>query len=189
MHNILSFLAFTFAIMLKRIILISLIGLGACKPYEDPSPFTDLRITKPYCNDPSAINYNWDFPGKPDNSVCIYPAEIFAGNYFYRDSIVNQDGTIGELDSFPITITQLDSVKLEILGFCGTKVHTAKANRYYTFVIDSITGAGQNFCSTTDTIAGKGNKSSLDDSLYIKFNFTTLQNSILKTHTGTATKQ
>jgi hypothetical protein len=56
-------------------------------------------------------------------------------------------------------------------------------------VIDSITGAGQNFCSTTDTIAGKGNKSSLDDSLYIKFNFTTLQNSILKTHTGTATKQ
>jgi hypothetical protein len=162
--------------------------ISSCKRYKDPDPFKDSRINQPYCNDPSAINYNWDFPGVPDNSKCIYPAEIFKGNYFYRDSEITASGNIGNLDSFPITITQIDSTKLEIVGFCGTKIHTAKANRFYTFVLDSLTGNGQNFCSTTDTVEGKGQKQNLTDTTFIKFNYTTLQNGVSVIHSGTATK-
>ncbi len=159
----------------------------ACKPYKDPAPTVTDKLTKKYCNDPSAINYNWDFPGIADNSVCIYPAQIFSGNYFYRDSILDASGNLVKKDSFPIVLTQIDSVKLTITGFCVGNPLQATANRYYKFVVDSTHGWGQKMCSTTDTFSGGAQFLAIGDSL-LKFNFIVFADTGKIIHKGTAKK-
>jgi hypothetical protein len=171
-----------------RFIAMLILFFCSCKRYKDPAPFTDNRIHTPYCNEPAAINYNWDFPGIPDNKVCIFPAQIFKGYYFYRDTVLDNTGLVTATDSFPISITQIDTTHLNIVGFCGAKIHTAKANRFYTFTLDSLIGNGQNLCTTNDTIWGKGQKTGIGDTTLIKFFYTTLQNHDTVSHYGTATK-
>jgi len=173
-----------------RIILLisSCILLFGCKHYKDPDPFSDDRINKHYCNDPSAINFNWDFPGIPDNTVCIYPAQIFSGNYFYRDSILGKDLSVLGVDSFPITVTQIDSTRLKILGLCGTEFYTAKANRFFQFTLDTVVGNGQQFCNPLDTISGNGKKFSIADTSTIKLSYQLLSDTGISYHSGTAIK-
>jgi hypothetical protein len=163
----------------------------ACKRYKDPSPFTDSRINTPYCNIPSAINYNWNFPGVEDNSTCIYPAQIFGGTYFYRDTIIDSAGAVLNIDSFPITLQALDSSHLNIIGFCGTEIHKANANRYYTFTLDSLVGFGQSKCiGSADTISGKGYKpAGLGDTASFLLNYIIQTPTGTTIHKGVATKQ
>jgi hypothetical protein len=179
---------FTFVDMRLALILFFGLALGACKKYKDPEPFTDPRIKNKYCNDPSAINYNWDFPGVADNSTCIYPAEIFAGQYFYRDSLFNATGEVVKTDSFPLSIQALDSVNLTISGFCASGFFTAKASRFFQFTIDSLLGNGQEYCGFDDTLSGKGVKSGIADTTLIKFTYQIQTDTGLIQHAGTATK-
>lgn len=176
--------------MYKYFLLFSILAYVGCKPCKDPAPFSDSRISNHYCNVPSAINYNWNFPGIEDNTTCVYPAQIYKGNYFYRDSIFNAEGHMVGTDSFMLSFTQIDSTHLTITGFCGTTVFTAKANRFYKFTLDSLQGNGQYLCSTADTIAGSGSKTGLDDSTTMKLNYQ-VSKAIggVFTHYGIATKQ
>lgn len=161
-----------------------------CKRYKDPSPFTDSRISKPYCNDPSAINYNWDFPGIPDNSTCIYPAQIFAGNYLFKDSLIDSIGNVMAIDSFPLQIQMVDSSHLQITGFCGSLIHTAKANRFYTFTLDSLVGNGQTYCAgSQDIISGKASKTGIFDSTQFTMQYLLQTSTGSSNHHGTAIKQ
>jgi hypothetical protein len=169
-------------------LLAALFVISACKKYKDPDPITDSRLTTKYCNDPAAINYNWDFPGVPDNSVCIYPAQIFKGNYMYHDSIVNGEGSVLKTDSFPMTVVQLDSTHLTLKGFCLGTDHSAKANRFFKFVIDSLVGYGQTFCNNKDTISGGGSKSGIGDTNTIQFNYILQTDTGAVQHKGTANK-
>lgn len=171
-----------------RLLLFALLIMTACKRYKDPAPFTDPRIVNHYCNIPSAINYNWDFPGVPDDSVCIFPAQIYNGNYFYRDSLFNSTGLLLSQDSFPLTFTQLDSTRLTITGFCpGNTIH-ATATRFFKFTIDSVAKNGQVLCSN-DTISGKGSKIDIYDTTQIKLIYEVATDSGIIYHAGTATKQ
>lgn len=174
-----------------RFYFILLIGIvfSACKKYKDPAPISDSRLTSKYCNDPAAINYNWDFPGVPDNNVCIYPAQIFKGNYMYHDSILNPEGGVLKVDSFPITIIQNDSTHLTLKGFCLGTDHTAKANRFFKFVIDSLVGYGQTYCNSKDTISGGGSKIGIGDTNTIQFNYLLQTDTGVVTHKGTAIKK
>ncbi|MBL7765263.1 MAG: hypothetical protein JNJ58_04170 [Chitinophagaceae bacterium] len=174
--------------MRNGLLFILLLTALACKRYKDPAPFTDSRIKNKYCNDPAAINYNWDFPGIPDNSVCIYPAQIYQGSYFYRDSIFNAAGTLLAQDSFNISIIQIDSTHLTISGFCDTTKYTARATRYYTFTLDSLLGNGQLYCNNKDTIAGKGIKNGIGDTSFLKLIYTLQTDTGVSYHSGTATK-
>lgn len=159
-----------------------------CKKYKDPNPITDPRLTNHYCNIPSAINYNWNFPGIPDNSTCIYPAEIFNGNYFYRDSFYNSSETLVGKDSFDLFFNDIDSTKLEITGFCNAQTIMAKANRFYKFQIDSNTSKGQLLCNPLDTIAGVGSTSFIGDTI-IRLTYSVLTDTGFVYHTGIATKK
>lgn len=170
-------------------LLLIVVLASACKKYQDPAPFTDDRIKTPYCNDPTAVNYNWDFPGIPDNTVCIYPTQIFEGNYFYRDSLYDKNGELTKVDSFPIYILALDTVHMKLGGFCPSTEFTAKATRYFQFTIDSLLGDGQDFCGNDDTISGKGKKSGIADTISFKFDYQIQTDTGLVTHTGTAIKQ
>jgi len=155
-----------------------LLLLAACKPYEDPEPITDPRINNPYCNDPAAINFNWGFPGVPDNSQCFYPADVFVGNYIWQDSTVNDDGIVLTFDSVFATINKIDSTRFEITGRCNADIQLT-ASRFLTFFIDSVQGDGQIFCRPTDTIIGNGSKIGVSDTTTFFMNY------IVLTDTGT----
>src|ERR1043165_6289024 len=78
----------------------------SCKKWQDPAPKEDPRLTRPYCNDPEAVNYNWDFPGKPDNSVCFYPSDLFAGTYTFWDTVTHvEKELLLSADSLSVSIT------------------------------------------------------------------------------------
>lgn len=172
-----------------RIILLLVVAIASCKKYKDPDPISDARLNTKYCNDPAAVNYNWDFPGIPDNNVCIYPAQLFKGNYLYTDSILNIDGAVLKVDSFPISLSQIDSTHLTIKGFCTSTDFSAKANRFFKFVLDSLVGYGQTFCNGKDTICGGGSKLGIGDTSTIQFNYTLQTDTGVVIHRGTAVKK
>lgn len=174
--------------MSYRFLALILLFFGACKKYSDPEPFTDSRIKNKYCNIPSAINYNWDFPGIEDNTTCIFPAQIYSGNYLFHDTVTDASGLYISHDSFPIAFAQLDSTKLSISGFCVGSSYSATANRFFKFTLDSLQGHGQTFCNNKDTIAGSGYKTSLLDTTLIQINYRLYTDTGIVYHKGTAVK-
>jgi hypothetical protein len=162
--------------------------IGACKPYKDPAPIEDPRISNPYCNDPNAVNYNWGFPGIPDNSTCIYPADIFKGNYIWRDTVVNDLGAAVSYDSVFATVNKLDSTRIEISGRCGYDLKLS-ANRFLIITIDSLAGNGQQFCQPNDTIMGNGFKVSTSDTNTFRLNYTIVSDTGTSTHESFFIKQ
>jgi hypothetical protein len=159
----------------------------SCKKYKDPDPIITNKLTNKYCNEPTAVNFNWGFPGVPDNTVCIYPAQVFNGNYMYQDNIIRVTGEIDSITTFPISMAQIDSTKFTISGFCtGTPIN-ATANRYFKFMIDSTHIWGQKLCGSTDTMSGGGLKLFISDSI-VKFNYTIYTDTGKVVHTGKAKK-
>lgn len=169
--------------------LLCLLVITSCKKYKDPSPFTDSRITNPYCNDPAALNYNWGFPGIADNSLCIYPSTIFSGNYFYHDTVYDVSGTVLGQDSFMIQISPVDTSKVHITGFCGSNILTATTDKYYKLRLDSTFTDGQHLCNNNDTITGEGNKKGFTDTSTMKLSYQVRDASGVYFHGGTAIKQ
>jgi hypothetical protein len=169
---------------------LALLAYTACRKASDPAPKDDPRLTRPYCNDPEAVNYNWDFPGKPDSTVCIYPSDLFAGSWQYSDSIVSADGTeVFDSAKYQLQLTASGRMQLSMKGLCGNNQSiNITASRNKLFVIDTVVALGQYLCINTDTIAGGG-------SMYFnesnRFTFTWVLNSDtgISYHHGTAVKQ
>lgn len=143
--------------------ILGIAGLIACKKYKDPDP-VDLGLTRKYCNDPIAANYNDSFPGVPDNSVCVYPTELFEGSWLFKDSVYLPDMTFVRAQDYTLTFTSRDPTldtlrnKLFLSGFCnnGNRLELT-ANRFGLAMTDTLieyTNGGQLFCNTTDTISG-----------------------------------
>ncbi len=165
-----------------------MLAFTACKKYQDPDPQTDPRIQDLYCNDPSAINYNWNFPGIPDNSTCFYPTDVFEGNYTYYDSTINDDFDVLAVDTFNISLVKVDTVRMTMSGFCAGSPLSVTADQYLKLVIDSLQGDGQQLCLTTDTIIGGGKKITVLDTTNITFSYTIDDGTANTMHKGTAIK-
>ena len=179
---------FTFTARMRLYILFILLLAASCKPYTDPDPLTDPRISNPYCNDPTAINYNWGFPGIPDNSTCIYSSDLFVGNYIWRDSTVNSPGAVVAYDSVFATVTKIDSIHFNIAGRCGYDLKLT-ADKFLNIVIDSIDGNGQKFCKPSDTIVGSGLKLSFSDTTNFILNYTIFSDTGATAHESIFIKQ
>jgi hypothetical protein len=137
-------------------------GLIACEKYKD-TPGPDLGLTRKYCNDPAAVNYNDSFPGVPDNSVCRYANELYAGNWLLTDSVFTEDMNFVSTAVYPITFqgfsTEDDSTRSKLLvsGLCQGDYVKITANKYGIAVTDTLieySEGAQLFCSTVDTVAG-----------------------------------
>lgn len=163
--------------------------LLSCKKYKDPEPFTDSRINTKYCNDPSAINFNWDFPGIPDNSVCVYPSQIYNGSFLMYDTIINYLGETLATDTFSILMSAIDTTRIHITGFCGNQIYKAHANRFLSFTLDSTLGNGQLFCNNKDTISGGAKKSGLHDTIPILWKYYIQTDTGVVTHIAQAVKK
>lgn len=159
----------------------------------------DVRLDRLYCNDPEAINYNWNFPGTPDNKTCFYPIDIFGGTYQFTDSIFDADYKPDTVLKYPIRLFSINSsrVRIGITGFCEKDTLTLTADRFYKAFIDSLDAvvngfdtklAGQLTCRTVDTINGYIQKSQ-SDSTKLSVYFTILSDTGTSYHKGTAIKQ
>lgn len=186
----------------RPLIIIAAVGVFvfSCKKYKDPDLATDPRIaTRKYCNDPLAVNYNWDFPGVPDNTVCFYPTDIFKGSYLFTDSIYRSDNSFDSarsLITYTLNIIPYTTNKFALVGFCGNgdslkftaERTTYRGNADTTIKLnDSTYVYGQFFCSSLDTLTGtlmrpKG------DSVSLLIDFTVLSDTGLNYHRGTAIK-
>ena len=163
--------------------------VAACKPYKDPDPITDPRLqNSSYCNDPAAINYNWGFPGIPDNSLCIFPTDVFEGNYVWRDSVIDENGDVLAFDSVFATVSKLDTTRLNINGRCGYDLKLT-ADKFLGIVIDSIDGNGQKFCQASDTIIGTGLKTGFSDTTTFSLNYIIISDTGSSIHKSIFIKQ
>lgn len=161
----------------------------SCKKYEDKPGPDDPRLVRPYCNDPEAVNYNWDFPGKPDNSVCKYPADVFAGRYQFNDSIYDAGNSLVLRQQYTLTLTARSRSALDITGFCGPgDAIKMTASRFFRASVDTTIEAGQPFCRSLDTLSGYITRTAADDTR-LKFFFTVVSDTGLSYHQGTAIKQ
>jgi hypothetical protein len=169
-------------------------GLIACKKWKDPAPTTDPRLTKPYCNDPEAVNYNWGFPGKPDNTLCFYPKDLFVGNYLFVDSVyIPARGLFIYSDSIVLHIysTPGSNSKINVIGFCGGDTLKLTAGQSFiatvdTLIGDSLTYRGQYWCRKVDTVSGTIFDSRIDTLLHI--NLQIVSDTGITTHIGKAKK-
>jgi hypothetical protein len=165
---------------MRKLLYISLFLLAAsvlvfsCSKYKDKAPTTDPRLTNPYCNDPEAVNYNVGFPGKPDNSVCIYAADQFKGTYIVKDStVVESTGLLVGADSFLLYINPNNGSKskINVAGFCSTGSLGFTSGRTLTATGDTTVGdtttmhQGQLFCRTQDTVTGTISLDPIDNKL------------------------
>jgi hypothetical protein len=170
----------------------------SCKKYKDPAPKTDPRLTTHYCNDPIAANYNVGFPGIPDNTLCVYPRDLFVGTYIYHDSVWIEPKDIYVFaDSFILTISAVPNslVKILVSGFCksgGTFSMTAGPT--YVATVDSIVGdtttlyQGQFLCRTLDTLSGTITKDKVDSTL-LHMSLQVVSDTGITMHYGSAVKQ
>jgi hypothetical protein len=180
---------FTALRLVTFIMLYTIIIIG-CVKYKDPTPITTDKLTTPYCNILTAVNYNWGFPGVPNNSICTYPADLFLGTYIFYDSVLNAVAEYVPFDSNIIEISKVSDSTILIKGLCGSNSSTfsAKATKNYRFSLDSNTTLGQVFCSNNDTINGFGMKNFYNDSNF-KFSYNLINNAIITEHKGTFKKQ
>ena len=165
-----------------------------CVKWNDSKPVTDPRLTNPYCNDPAAVNYNWGFPGKPDNSICIYPTDKFSGRFLFIDSMYSESGAsagnfVGaQTDTLIFTV--LSHTKMTVSGL-GGKSGTLNLTAYtFTATIDTTVGdsltanSGQLLGATTDTVNGTIFYSMIDSQLHI--NLQIINDTGMASHSGKA---
>lgn len=169
---------------------------AACRKYVDPPPADqDDRLTNKYCNDSKAVNFNWGFPGIPDNTVCIYPIDSFLGTWLLTDTTLLPNGNIAAIEEKTLVFTSTeDSVKayLAVTGWCNSNIAlNLVANKYNLAVVDTVPGGewGQYLCGNlTDTITGQFNKKT-GQSNTMRLSVNISKPSGIEQHVGTAVKQ
>jgi hypothetical protein len=170
------------------IIFVLFIGFSSCKKAdngEDPNAM-GYNASNQYCNDPEAINYNYDFPGTANNYVCIYPTDPFVGVYSLMDTVYTADYASYYVLRDTISIYATSITKMAITGLCGPQDSLRlTAGRYYKASVDTTIGNGQMLCSNKDTLNGTVDA----DTLGLKIRFTLFSDTAgIKFHMGRATK-
>jgi hypothetical protein len=175
-------------------------AFAACKKWQDPQPVDDPRISsRRFCNDPEAVNYNWDFPGKPDNTLCFYPSDLFKGTFSFKDSIysaTNVFDSAGSQVTYLLQFLPLDKNRFVVIGFCpGDSLHfTAERVTYSAHAdttiqtSDTTFSYGQFFCRQLDTLTGTFTRSRTD-STGIYIDLKVVSDTGINYHRGTAIKQ
>lgn len=165
-------------------------GFTSCKPESYSATAPDTLNHRFYCNDPEAVNYNWGFPGKQDNSICRYPTDFFTGTYRYIDSVYLSDGSFdsaGSLAQYILSFQTQSRQKLALYGFCGDPL-SLTAGRYFRATLDTSILGGQLSCRALDTISGSISRS-LEDSTRLLVSFNIVSDSGVAAHRGTAYRQ
>lgn len=177
--------------------MIAVLGILACEKYKDPNPAEDDdRLTNPYCNDPRAVNYNHGFPGKPDNSVCIFPIDLFNGNWTFTDTVYAADESILFTETVNLQIATVENdesvSKLRLSGWCGNETLVLTANKLKEANADTLDNGlepgWQVICNQQDTFTFLKLHYDLFDSSFINVNISVRNANGLRHHRGTAVR-
>lgn len=157
--------------------LIAMVLISSCEKYEDSSQ-NDWKVdeNQEYCNHPDAVNYNWGFPGVINDSICIFPNEVFEGQWYLTDTLFNDTLGVEAIRERFIDIQWVpeDSIeyKLRLSGWCDNEHELyLDANRFLlASVIDELEDyPGQWDCDLTSSISGTIRKNNFDaDTLYLQ---------------------
>jgi hypothetical protein len=176
------------------IAVILLIAIVSCNKYKDPPrKDRDERLDNPYCNDPIAINYNWGFPGVPNNDVCIYPTDPFEGSWIFTDTIYFSDSAIASIETYSLNFSPVheDSLKskIAVYGWCSNEPFFIIADKFLKATTDTTDGGlnMQIICNPPDSIYGSFAKYD-EDSLAMRINLTVNNQNGIRVHSGTAVK-
>jgi len=178
---------------MKRIvgllIVLCVLLVVACQKYVDKTATADPRLTNHYCNDPNAVNYNWGFPGKPDNTVCFYPNGEFVGKYVYYDTVYQLDLSKSYSRIDTLYIYSSSYTALQVLGFCsaGDTMHLT-AGKTLVATVDTTIITGQQFCRAVDTVSGTITKNLADTLPLLHVYFTVVSDTGTTFHIGYAQK-
>lgn len=167
-----------------------MLGMAACQKEPPAPPKDDDRLDSVhYCNDPRAINYNWDFPGLPDSTVCFFPTSVFRGTYTFLDSVLTSDFSLSFTQTLVLQVQARSFTELSLIGFCsGNESIFLTADRFFKAVIDTTIGVGQSFCRPVDTVSGFISTAIADTNRF-RINFTVQSDTGISYHTGTAIRQ
>lgn len=194
MKSVTNVMRYSFATLLLSVLLTA--GIVSCKKWQDPVSQQNPQIANPYCNDPDAVNYNWGFPGKPDNTVCFYASDLFQGTYKLYDTVYDPKSDLFlSADSMIITVSKIAKKKVSVAGMCidGQKITFSTQAAYLassdTTVGDSLTlHPGQFFCRTQDTVTGTLMRDKVDTSL-IYISLTVVSDTGTTLHVGRARRK
>ncbi len=179
-------------IVLGGVLVAGVSWLAGCKQIENTYNDTDPRLdSNRYCNDPEAVNYNWNFPGKPDNAVCVYPADLFKGNFLFKDSVTREDGTLDSVAStrqYLLSIAAAGNNRVTLTGFCSQVLILTAPRTGFRATLDTTVVKGQLFCRPADTVNGSLQRD-LADTMGLKIAFTVISDTGTRVHYGTATRQ
>jgi len=174
--------------------------LTSCEKWKDEKAEDDPRLNdRKYCNDPEAVNYNWGFPGKPDNTVCFYPSDLYEGTYLLTDSVYTQDNVFdsaASLQTYTLELIPISKSRFVIRGFCPTDSLEFTAGRTtFRAIADTTFVAannkkdfGQPLCRVQDTLTGLIIKNQLD-STQLFIDWRVVSDTGVNYHRGTAIKQ
>jgi len=131
----------------------------ACSKYKDPPPAAPPPdLDNFYCNDSRAVNYNWGFPGIPNNEICIYPIDSFLGTWTFYDTIYLPSGDTASTQIKTLVFTSTEDTVLShmaVNGWCGAWPLYVTANKYGRAETDTLPGnMPQYLCGGTDTLFG-----------------------------------
>ncbi len=162
---------------------------ASCEKYEDKPGPDDSRLSRKYCNDPEAVNFNRDFPGTADNSVCFYPSDAYKGRFTWIDSIYS-NSTLQSQRSLILDFSAVDKEQISVQGLCegAPTMITFSANRQLRAVADTTILKGQALCRPRDTVSGYILQS-LGDSSRLRFYLTVVSDTGTTLHQGTAYRQ
>ena len=164
---------------------------SSCKPADYSATAPDTLGTRFYCNVPEAVNYNWGFPGRPDNSLCFYPSDLFAGRYKYTDSIYIEGSldSAASLSTYTLTARALNRQQFSLAGFCaGGDSLRLTATRFFRATIDTTTINGQTFCRPQDSVLGLFMRT-LEDTARLRIELRVVSDTGITVHRGTAYRQ
>ena len=163
-------------------IFILLTGFISCKKSADVPGAQYEGQEQPYCNDPEAINYNYQFPGTADNMTCIFPTDPFKGMFALNDTVYTADFASYYILTDTVNVYAITKTHMAVVGYCGAYDSIKlTAGRYYRATIDTTMLNGQALCNPRDTISGIFEA----DSIGIKIKFTLNSDTAgIKYHTG-----
>lgn len=108
------------------------LSIMACQKATDQET-PAIELTRKYCNDPYAVNYNDSFPGIPDNTKCRYPFDVFLGTWEMQDSVFRSDNSYLSANTRDITFTEVSDTlrnKMNVNGWCSGSPLKLSANKY-----------------------------------------------------------
>lgn len=169
------------------------LALSSCSKPDKNGGDISGQLTNKYCNLPSAVNYNWGFPGIEDNSTCFFARDYFIGNWNFVDTVLLEDSTFIEAKVYNFQFEAQDGdtshTKMNMKGWCGSSNILLAVNRYYIANSDTTNNVEgwQIVCNGTDSVKVDLSRNMIDTNK-VDIHIRQFRNDTLFHHRGQAVK-